>query len=69
MTLKQLLDILQKIQSEICCDGKTINSHNIQSCVEFLYDNISLDIDDVRMELLPGCGCPYGVTFVLKTKK
>jgi hypothetical protein len=67
MTVKELLEQITSLQDDIGCDGKTINSHDIQSSVNFWVMNDDTDYELVSIEpsILP-CMCWAGINFILK---
>ena len=62
------------MQNEIGGDGETnTGSHtNPPTDINFHISNPELDIDleleEIEPQMLPGCGCWDGITFVLKAK-
>jgi hypothetical protein len=77
MTITELIEMLQKYNKEIGCDGKNIASHNIKSFVNFVIDldsDVQLEPNEseypngIEMNMLPSCGCGYGITFHLQYK-
>lgn len=79
MTLTKLIEILQNYQKEIGGDTSAIPFHQIKSTVNFKLTNpelsYNLELDDseypfgIELDLLPGCQCPYGVSFHIKATK
>jgi hypothetical protein len=73
LTVTELIDLLQKYKTEIGCDGNNIASHASKSSVRFMITNpevdLSLELQDVELDLRIGCYCPQGITFLLRAEK
>ena len=70
MTLTELIEKLEKLRDEMGCDGERVGSHNLKSSVQFHITNPEIDFDleleDIDVSMLIGCGCWDGVIFNLK---
>lgn len=71
ITLSELISLLNEYNEEVSCDGKTISSHNFKSRVYFTIEDSDIDVEltEVELDRLFGCGCACGVTFRLKICK
>lgn len=70
MTITELIQQLQKYQAEVGCDGEKIAAHDLRSEVRFAISNPEIDLDlelqEIEVNLMAGCLCGDGITFLLK---
>ncbi len=69
MTVSEFLSKIQMYANEIGCDGKgNIGSHKIPSSVRIRTEDCEGDYElvDIEMDYLIGCGCPSGITIVIR---
>lgn len=68
ITVFELIELLKEYNEDIYCDGKSINSHNFKSMVHFVIEDSDIDVElfDIEISRLLGCGCSCGITFRLK---
>jgi hypothetical protein len=66
MTVKELLDKINKLNKEIQCDGNTIASHKIKSSVIVSDTENRYEIVDIQPTMLFGCGCWDGIDIIIK---
>lgn len=66
MTITELIEKLQWYQAEVGCDGERCGPHNLKSSVSFVTEDEEFEIDEIDLDLMGGCFCPYGITINLK---